>query len=230
MIGRYVFHVHTRRCGHAEEIEDEAYVRRAIAIGADSIYFTDHAPFPKNPFRNRMDYEQLDEYLTTLKSLRDKYEGVIQVIIGLEVEFLPSFSGYYEMLRNKDDIDLLILGQHHSEIASGKYTFELDDKSEEWKYLMDGQIAGTESGYFDVVAHPDRLFKREKVWTLNMEQASRQFIDCAISHNIPVEKNLASMRQKRQFWNEFWELVPEDASIVTGCDAHAVDEVVAWWK
>lgn len=230
MLGKYVFHVHTRRCGHAEEIEDETYILRAIDIGADSIYFTDHAPFPKNPFRNRMDFEQLDEYLTILKNLRDKYENTIQVKIGLEAEYLPSFSDYYELLRNKDDIDLLILGQHHSEIAPGKYTFELDDKSEEWKYLMDGQIEGAESGYFDVVAHPDRLFKREKLWTPSMEQASRKFIDCAISHNTPIEKNLASMRQKRQFWNEFWELVPEGTSIVTGCDAHAVDEVVAWWK
>ena len=159
MLGKYVFHVHTRRCGHAEEIEDETYILRAIDIGADSIYFTDHAPFPKNPFRNRMDFEQLDEYLTILKNLRDKYENTIQVKIGLEAEYLPSFSDYYELLRNKDDIDLLILGQHHSEIAPGKYTFELDDKSEEWKYLMDGQIEGAESGYFDVVAHPDRLLR-----------------------------------------------------------------------
>ncbi|MBQ2577396.1 MAG: PHP domain-containing protein [Lachnospiraceae bacterium] len=41
-----IFHVHTFRCGHAAEVEDEAYVKKAIELGADKITFTDHAPFP----------------------------------------------------------------------------------------------------------------------------------------------------------------------------------------
>ena len=50
------FHVHTYRCGHAEDIPDEAYIKAAMSIGAKGIWFTDHAPFPGNPFKNRMKY------------------------------------------------------------------------------------------------------------------------------------------------------------------------------
>lgn len=225
MDGNYIFHVHTWRCGHAEEIEDEAYVRRAIELGAGTIFFTDHAPFPGDPFGNRMKFEQMEEYKNSLKALQLRYEKEIEIKIGFEVEFLPSFSQYYETLRNMKDVDLLILGQHHSEIAPGRYSFELEDKSDEWKYLMEGQIAGAESGYFDVVAHPDRLFKREKEWTPEMGKASEDFLRVVKKTGIPIERNLASMRNKGQYWEEFWQLVPEEVPIVTGSDAHSVDEL-----
>ena len=52
----YMFHVHTYRCKHAfNGISDEDVIEMAISLGKDSIYFTDHAPFPENPFGNRMD-------------------------------------------------------------------------------------------------------------------------------------------------------------------------------
>ena len=42
-----LFHVHTYRCKHAEEIPDEAYVKKAIALGASAILFSDHTPFSR---------------------------------------------------------------------------------------------------------------------------------------------------------------------------------------
>ena len=226
MEDKYVFHVHTKRCGHAQEIEDEAYVKKALEFGSESIYFTDHAPFPEDPFRNRMRYEELDEYITSLKEIRDKYMGKICVHIGLEIEYLPSYDDYYKQLRNMDEIELLILGQHHAETPLGKYTFELEDKSDEWKYLMEGQIAGTKSGYFDVVAHPDRIFKREKKWTPDMETEAKRFLDVATKKRITIERNIASMYHDYQYWDEFWELVPEDLPVIVGSDAHTIDDLV----
>ena len=45
-MNKTAFHVHTYRCGHAENISDETYVKKAIELGVKSIWFTDHAPFP----------------------------------------------------------------------------------------------------------------------------------------------------------------------------------------
>ena len=87
-----LFHVHTYRCKHAEDIRDEAYVKKAIALGATGILFSDHTPFPGDPFGNRMDYAQLPEYLDTIHRLQEKYDDVIRIRIGLEVEALDSVS------------------------------------------------------------------------------------------------------------------------------------------
>ncbi len=89
-----IFHVHTYRCGHAANVADEMYILKAIELGAVSITFTDHAPFPGNPFGNRMDIQQLPEYLQTLNSLKEKYKNVIEIKTGLEVEYLPHFEFY----------------------------------------------------------------------------------------------------------------------------------------
>ena len=97
MNDKTLFHVHTFRCGHAENVPDEAYIEKAVEIGASDIWFTDHAPFPGNPFRNRMTIECLPEYISTLLALKERYSNLLTVHIGIEIEYLPSFdkSGYY---------------------------------------------------------------------------------------------------------------------------------------
>ena len=57
----HIFHVHTFRCKHGSEELDEDYIKTALSLGAQKITFTEHCPFPGNPFRKRMDLDQLPE-------------------------------------------------------------------------------------------------------------------------------------------------------------------------
>ncbi len=77
-----IFHVHTKRCQHAGDHPDEAYIEKAIELGASRIVFTDHAPFPGNPFRNRMDMEQLPEYIETMHRNKKTYQDRIEILCG----------------------------------------------------------------------------------------------------------------------------------------------------
>ena len=227
-----LFHVHTYRCWHAEEISDEAYIKKAIELGASGILFSDHTPFPGNPFRNRMDIEQLPEYLHTLHLLKEKYAGSITVRVGLEIEYLPSFHGFYEELRKNPLLDFMMIGQHMFEDCPGIYSFQLSssEKNErEHIGCMNAMIQGIESGLFDVVAHPDRCFKRRKEWTEEMASLSRTLIDAACRANMKLEKNLESMKRKRNYREEFWDLVPDTADIVIGTDAHSLAELAEKW-
>ena len=117
MDNKYVFHVHTYRCRHATNETDEDYIKSAIVLGADSITFTDHAPFPGDPFTGRMEYSQLKEYVSSLTELKSIYEGIIDVHIGLETEYLSSYKSYYEELKANENIELMIVGQHHYEVS-----------------------------------------------------------------------------------------------------------------
>ncbi len=96
MNNKHLFHIHTYRCGHAGNENDEAYILKALELGAKKLTFTDHAPFPENPFGNRMNYEQLDEYISTLSALKEKYREKIKIEIGLEIEYLPDYENYYK--------------------------------------------------------------------------------------------------------------------------------------
>ena len=221
----YLFHVHTWRCGHASDEQDEAYIRKAVAMGAKYIIFTDHAPFPGNPFTNRMPYEQLDSYLASLKYLKEKYRHKITVKTGLEIEYLPSFRDYYEELRANKEIDMLMLGQHHYEESRGQYFFH--DSEMAYFGLGNATLKGMNTGLFDVVAHPDRIFKAHTHWCEAFDRISELMITIAMNRNIYLEKNTRSMcrLQSKEYRPEFWKLVPADAKIIYGCDAHSTAEL-----
>lgn len=232
MSGKHLFHVHTYRCGHAENVPDEAYVTRALQLGASDIWFSDHAPFPGDPFGNRMRYFQLPEYIDTLQSLKKRYEGKINVHVGLEVEYFPSFncSGYYRELRANSGIEFLLLGQHMAELKPSQYSFSMDETwliEKEYKALGDAMVQGMTTGYFDFVAHPDRIFRRCRQWTPEMKTTALEIINTAQAYGIPLEQNEESKHKKRHYWPEFWNLVEENIQIIHGLDAHSVDELEA---
>lgn len=219
-----IFHVHTKRCKHASDEEDYRYVESAIHLRADRIVFTDHAPFPGDPFRNRMEMEELTDYVVSMKALKKEYAGQIEVLFGLEIEYLPSFENYYHELKESKDFDLLMLGQHFYENEDGSFSFQDEDKSEEFKGLSAAIVSGIETGLFDVVAHPDRIFRRCKGWNADMMGASYDIINAASKHQVLLEKNLTSQRVKNQYWPPFW-VRAAGTRMLTGYDAHSVEEM-----
>lgn len=239
---RDLYHVHTWRCRHAfDGVSDEDVVKKAIEIGAESIYFTDHGPFPGDPFGNRMRYDQLDEYLWTLDELRRRYKDNIKIYVGLEIEYLPSYAneGYYESLLEMPGMDFLMLGQHFAEVPPDPDDYDHDDdeptytfawdKTEkymgEYKLLADAECDGIKSGYFAVVAHPDRIFRYYKRLTDDMIEKSKKIIEAADKYHVVLEKNVSSLI-KDQYSIQFWSLVPDNIKTIIGLDAHTLDMIV----
>jgi len=224
-----IYHIHTARCKHAAGT-DEEYIEAAIKLGADRIVFTDHAPFPGNPFGNRMDFSELEEYIDTFNRLKDKYKDVIEIRIGLEVEYLPRFMYYYKQLTMMDGMDDLIIGQHFYQKDDG-YSFRSKGKSisyedyiERLKGLTDAMIEGMETGLFVRLAHPDRMFRHSIKFDDKQRELSIKLIDAAMRLHIPMEINASSIVHGRYF-PEFWKLVPEEAETYVGLDAHSPEEV-----
>lgn len=221
-----LFHVHTYRCKHAEEIPDEAYVLKAIELEADSITFTDHAPFPHNQFRGRMLYDELPEYVASVKSLHEKYRDQIDVKCGLEIEYLPSFKEFYRELYDSGEFDVLMLGQHFYEIRPGEYSFMVPEKNA-WEYrgCLEAILEGISTGLFQVVAHPDRSFRRIRSWTTDCELKCNQLIALAREKDVILEQNFSSQHHSKHYWKEFWDLVPPENKVLQGIDAHSISDM-----
>ena len=224
-----IFHIHTHRCKHASDEEDFRYVEAAIKLGAERIVFTDHTPFPGNPFRNRMDMEQLPEYLNSMNQLKKEYAPQIEVLAGLEVEYLPSFDSYYRELAAMKELDLLTIGQHFYENEDGSWSFMDADKSQEYVGLCKAIVQGIETGLFDVVAHPDRSFRRCKSWSQGVMHAGYEVILAAKEHQVYLEKNHTSMRRKNHYWEDFWVRAGMNPCL-EGYDAHSVEEMEKIWR
>ena len=224
------FHVHTYRCRHAENVPDDAYVVKAMELGASEIWFTDHCPFPGDPFGNRMGWDELGEYVSTLRGLRDRYPD-IDIHIGLEAEYFPTYDeqGLYTMLTKDMGIEYLLLGQHMAQIGSDPpaYSFSLDKDElirREYRLLGGATVQGIESGRFSAVAHPDWIYRQCTDWTEDMATAASEIISAADRAHMPLELDLSSM-ECGMYRQEFWDMVPTHMERITGLDAHSVSEL-----
>lgn len=173
--------------------------------------------------------DQLSEYLLSMRQLKKEYGSGIEILAGLEVEYLPSFEKYYKELKDLGEFDILMLGQHMYEHEDGTWSFMDEDKTDEYIGLCKAMVEGMKTGLFDVIAHPDRAFRRHKSWNPDMMKVSSAVISTAIEHNIWLERNYSSMQHKFQYWEEFWK---EDtkAHQLYGYDAHSVAEMESIWK
>ena len=109
------YHTHTSRCHHATG-SDEDYVRSAIKGGYEILGFSDHTPWPyASGFvsRTRMLPSEMEGYVQSLRSLKEQYEGKLDIKIGLECEYYPAMHSWLSELKEAFGLDYLIFGNHH---------------------------------------------------------------------------------------------------------------------
>lgn len=228
---KYNYHTHTARCMHAVGT-DEQYVIAAIAAGFDEIGFSDHCPwnFPDYVSTMRMHENQLDEYVASIRALREKYKEKISIKIGFECEFYQPLMPWLEKKVRENKLDYLILGHHfnYPEHTSPYYGFTSDPK-EVMNYANEIEKA-VKTGLFSYIAHPDLFMREYPVFDETCEKASRKIIQAAIDCDIALEYNLLGLRNQFAFstqsypYRGFWELVSEmGAKAVIGLDVHDPD-------
>ncbi|MBQ7867290.1 MAG: histidinol-phosphatase [Clostridia bacterium] len=227
MIANY--HTHTWRCGHATGTEEE-YVQNAISRGLKTLGFSDHSPyvFPEGYYSNfRMKPEQTAEYAAVINDLRDRYSNVIDIHLGVELEYYPDcFADTISHLKGHG-VEYAILGAHFmgneiGEIPSIKQT---DDEQRLIRYCRQCMEA-METGCFTYIAHPDLInFTGDpSIYDKHMRQFCRKANECGV----PLEINLLGLEEGRNYPNPlFWKIAAEEGcQTVLGCDAHRADALL----
>ena len=125
---------------------------------------------------------------------------------------------------------MLLLGQHMAEIFEfpANYSFSKSEEflqKNEFKLLGNAILQGIYKGYFKVIAHPDRIFRRCLDWNNDMEKLSIEIIQAAIKEDISLEMNLSSAENQLYFKREFLKIVPKSARRVIGLDAHSINDL-----
>lgn len=225
------YHTHTYRCNHAKG-EDRDYVLRAIDEGFTLLGFSDHTPWPYQytaVHRNRMYPSQLEDYVTSIKGLREEFRDQIDIRLGLEVE---AFTDYYPWLEEKVHqygIEYLILGNHYMTIAETGFFGHVCSPSDMIWVVQSTQKA-VETGLFKYIAHPDLIFCNYPVFDSNCISASKDLLAIAQDHKIPIEYNTSGFIKRERgvvkglgYPTEgFWDLAPDyDVDVYIGLDAHS---------
>ena len=152
------YHTHTARCHHAIG-EDRYYVEDAIASGKKVLGFSDHCPWVYRDgylSETRMLPKDLDDYFSSILSLKREYARDITVYVGFESEYIPEQMEAQDKLLSDYPVDYMILGQHFivPENQGSYMGFEPETEADFIRYI-DLIIEGMESGRYRYVAHPD---------------------------------------------------------------------------
>jgi len=229
---KYNFHTHTKRCGHASG-EDEEYVLAALKEGYKVLGFSDHAMFPnlKSEKGMRPDFIELDDYLNSLNSLKEKYSKDIKILIGMECEYFECFHDYLKGLLDTKKMDYLIFGNHYLKCENGHIFNEKGIYSQD-NYIelyAKHAIKALDSGLFKIFAHPDLVMGCCKVFDEKWAYWSRLMCEAAKKNNVYLEINEAGIRKGKINGEDryvypyipFWQIAKSVGNkIVIGVDAH----------
>lgn len=218
------FHTHTSRCKHAFGTERE-FIEAAIAYGMKTLGFSDHVPCPFSDgyvSNIRMDMEQVEDYVSTLKALREEYKGKMEILIGFEVEYIPEYFEKQMEYFKPFGIDYLIMGQHFYEPNEKTYTGAETTDERVLKSYVDSVLLGMQTGRFMYLAHPDLInyLGDKEIYNREMTRMCRGLKEM----DIPLEVNVLGFRGGRHYPSERFFKIAADIGnpIVIAMDAHNV--------
>jgi len=232
----FCFHIHTARCGHADKkMVDEDTILQFAENGYKSISFTDHSPWKEflnsyNP-GHAMEWNQKEEYFKSIRSLSEKYKDRIEVLAGMEMEYIPQYMD--EMKEIVSESDIVVIGEHFTYCDENGYTslhksgFVPNEK--ELDFYANALVSSCEKGFASILAHPDLFMIHKTEFGKKEEEITHRICKAAEKYNVPLEINLCLIAKNRFFESTkitypcraFWEIAKNyNIKVLYGLDYH----------
>ena len=121
----------------------EEFVESAIERGLKAIGFADHNPLPNGLGANvRMEESELDGYVQSVLDLRKRYQGRIEVLLGLEMDYLEGLEAYLEKQTTRYSWDYIIGSIHY---------LDPECRQISWPRNFGGDVTQLYARYFELV-------------------------------------------------------------------------------
>ncbi len=229
----------------------ESYIKQAIKLGFSMVGFTEHSPLP---FETQFSLKSMavNDYVSSINKLKTKYQGVIDIYRGLEMDFIPELSEDFAYWKNNCATDYLIGSVHLVAPENNDKLWFIDGHNPDvydngLQLYFNGDIklaVGTyykqvnqmiETQSFDVLGHMDkikmhnknRFFSEDERW---YQKYVDECLDLIKQKNIIVEINTRGIYKKRSN-----SLFPDDLTlqkvkklnipIIISSDAHQPNEL-----
>lgn len=225
-------HNHTTLCRHATGTMEE-YITCAMTQGIDVFGFSCHAPMAFDE-AYRMSLNELEGYCAEIARLQKLYEGRIEILSALEVDYILHREDLIESILLKLPFDYLIGSVHFLDTWGfdnpafiGEYAKR--DVEQCWSEYLDSIAAMAQSGYFQIVGHMDLL----KLFGHTLPHSALPKLDKALEsiadNHLVIELNAAGWRKPI---NECYpsafilqKAFKKGIEITFGSDAHALEHI-----
>ncbi len=226
----YESHCHTPLCKHACGGPDE-YAEVALERGFKGITFTCHCPLPDGFSAGvRMAPEQFGEYVDMIAATRARFDGRLDVRLGLESDYYPGVEPWLEKLHASAPLGH-VLGSIHYQVADYRKLFHPGDTLAYQELYFDHLAMSAESGLFDTLAHPD-LIKNENpaLWDFGrMRPFIARSLDRIAATGVAMELNTSGVGKLLPEMNPspamLGMMCERGIPVVIGADAHVPHRV-----
>lgn len=233
-------HMHSN-FSHDSESSPEQMIQGAIGKGLEIICFTDHYD-KDNLFWGPEDVFEPDEYFRVLRCLKKKYEGQIDIRIGVEIGLQPHLTDYYEEFVKKYPFDFVI-GSVHSihkvDLAFGLMnSTEFDGMTDGRLYretLEETLVDVRSQKEFDVLGHLDYVVRygknREKEYSYEKyADLIDEILRTLIAEGKGLELNMAGLKYGLPFAHPHPDVLKRyrelGGEIITvGADGHKPEHI-----
>jgi histidinol-phosphatase (PHP family) len=226
----YEMHSHTPLCGHAVG-EPTEYAEAAWQRGLAGIAITCHNPLPNGLARaSRMMESQLGEYLEIVDHARQQWSGRLDVLVGMECDFMPGLESW--LRRQIESIDLHhVLGSVHPHLSEYQAEYWRGEPVEFQRTYFEHLAQAAETRLFDTLAHPDLVKNvHPQQWDLQrVLDDIRRCLDRIARAGVAMELNTSGLHKAIAEMNPGLEILREmrgrDIPVVVGADAHTPQRV-----
>ena len=165
------YHSHTHYCDGTHPPEE--YLRAALAQGVKVYGFSSHAPVPFYHSPWPMRPERAADYITEVNRLRAHYAHQIEVLLSMEIDFVPGKMGPADNLYSQLGFDYTLGSVHFVDAHANGNGWEIDGPLSEFKKgltgIFDGDIKAAVRRYYaliremvtssrpDIVGHLDKI-------------------------------------------------------------------------
>ena len=229
------YHWHTPLCQHAAG-PMEAYVERAIELHLTTVGFSCHNPLPGGLGANvRMREAELDYYVRRVHELQFQYRGRIEILLGLEMDFVPHCLDYLTAQVGRYPWDYLIGSVHYLDPACqlGAWSRQLPfDAAEQYRRYFSLIRQLVRSGLCDIVGHLDVPKRSGRHLPGTAEDDLERTLQEIKRTNVAIEINTSGHRHADlsepgpyPAWPVVKHIIELGIPLVVNSDAHAPEHV-----
>ncbi len=226
----YESHMHTELCKHARGAPDE-YAAVAVERNLKGMTVTCHCPLPDRiNAESRMTADQVDTYVHMIQETQTRFQGRLDVRLGLESDYLPQFVPWLQRLHAAQDYSY-ILGSVHPQAAYYQEAFWTDNVREFQRTYFNHLAEAAETGLFDCLSHPDLVKNcHPGNWNFSVvEDDIGRSLDRIARTGVSMEFNTSGLFKKIREYNpgqaQLAMMRERDITVVIGADAHVAQRV-----
>ena len=245
------YHTHTLYCDGRASMED--FLRFAASQHFTSLGFSSHAPLPFSTAWT-MEWDRMEDYLAEFARMKRRYEGVMELCIGLEIDYLdeksnPSVERFREL-----PLDYRIGSVHLIKDLEGRIV-DIDCPPQHYRQLVDERFGGDvvevirryykqlyaliEGGGFDIIGHADKMHYNAMTYRPGLldepwyDELVHAYLARIVELGYIVEINTKAYEDTHTFFPNqryFRYLCQLGARVMVNSDAHYPDRIACGRK